>query len=173
MNPVLFCLSLCLCPALYPPLNVCEALASDRGNSGKQPVLAVIICLGVIIEKRWVSVIKINMHMVTQRLSSRVMILTRSLEPLPSVFSLSPHAVGDSDTLRHSQQVYYWTYCPTAEGNLFTLFLFETHRFWGKIENFSYHSWDFLFFCPACPAAGECSALGTRKLSWINGRETL
>lgn len=47
-------------------------------------------------------------------------------------FFLSCHAVGDRDTLRHSQQVNYWAYCSTAEGNLFILFFFELNIFWGK-----------------------------------------
>lgn len=79
------------------------------------------------------------------------------LVPLRSwlFFFSSCHAVGDRDTLRHSQQVNYWAYCSTAEGKLFILFFFELHIFWGKTANFRYNYWDSFFFRSFFPHAQQ------------------
>lgn len=74
------------------------------------------------------SIIMAITHLTTQLLSERTQSFASSSEILTFFFS-SCHAVGDRDTLRHSQQVNYWAYCSTAEGKLFILFFFELHIF--------------------------------------------
>lgn len=69
-------------------------------------------------------------HLTTQLVSDGTQSFTSSSEIQTCFFFfLSCHAMGDHDTLRHSQQVNYWAYCSTAEGNLFILFFFELHIF--------------------------------------------